>query len=374
MALFVLGAGATRGCSFVKPGENPCLPFLDRDFFTQLQRVGNQKHQKLVRDVMRDIVDLFGTNFDVTMETVFTTLEQTTRMVEAVRENKGYTKVDLLRKKERLKQAIAVILEEALMEHDKRGRSKLVPKHCDNYEKFVKDVLSSRDEIVSFNYDCVIDYALKSYGSGKWNAHHGYGFNLGSRGSLLKGDQYWSPVSPATKKATIHLYKLHGSLHFDIPDVEAIGPAVKLKERPYTKQNGVLRFTIIPPEWHKRYDKGVFATIWNRAARAVSSAEEMIFIGYSMPLTDLHSTTLFRTFVSKGSLKTLVVVNPDQDARRRVRAVLQRGISPETRILSFDYLHEFLAMKRTVWHQVDTEVLNETQEVDAVKVEPAIAV
>ena len=29
MALFVLGAGATRGASFVNPANNPCLPPLD---------------------------------------------------------------------------------------------------------------------------------------------------------------------------------------------------------------------------------------------------------------------------------------------------------------------------------------------------------
>ena len=32
MALFVLGAGATSGASFVNPANNPCLPPLDLDF------------------------------------------------------------------------------------------------------------------------------------------------------------------------------------------------------------------------------------------------------------------------------------------------------------------------------------------------------
>ena len=41
MALFVLGAGATRGASFVDPVKNPCLPPLDLDFYAQLQRIAN---------------------------------------------------------------------------------------------------------------------------------------------------------------------------------------------------------------------------------------------------------------------------------------------------------------------------------------------
>src|SRR5262249_17723771 len=82
MALFVLGAGATRGASFVDPAQNPCLPPLDLDFYAQLQRIANLKHQDTVRDVIKDTVELFGVNFQVTMETVFTTLEHTARMIE----------------------------------------------------------------------------------------------------------------------------------------------------------------------------------------------------------------------------------------------------------------------------------------------------
>ena len=67
MALFVLGAGCTRGSSFVVGRKSPCLPPLDTDFFTQLQRVRNGKHQMLINEVTRDVVELFGHNFNVTM-------------------------------------------------------------------------------------------------------------------------------------------------------------------------------------------------------------------------------------------------------------------------------------------------------------------
>lgn len=114
MALFVFGAGATRGCSFVQPTKSPCIPPLDRDFFTQLQRVSNQKHQKLVRAVMQDVVELFGPNFDFTMETVFTTLEHTIRMLKTTGKHRDFKVADLQAKRDRLKQAIAVILEDSL--------------------------------------------------------------------------------------------------------------------------------------------------------------------------------------------------------------------------------------------------------------------
>lgn len=348
-AVIVLGAGATRGCSFADAAKFPCLPPLDGDFFTQLQRVRNKKHQKLIQQVLEDVVELFGYNFEATMETVFTTLEHTIRLLEAT--GKQFKDIDLANLKEkrrRLIQAVALALEESLTKADTHGGSSLEANNCDHHIRLVKDVLQPADAIVSFNYDCLIDYSLREAGSEKWNARYGYGFKLGSKGSLLKGDVHWQPSAPASQKETIKLLKLHGSLHFDFPAGEE-DPKIKLKQRPYTRQKGDLRFTIIPPEWHKTYDRGAFRTLWQRAAQAINQAEHVVFIGYSLPPTDLHATALFRTSVRSKSLRTLVVVNPDREARRRTRAVLQRGLSSKTRVLSFDKIEHFLALDPSAW-------------------------
>lgn len=349
MALFVFGAGATRGASFVNPQKFPCIPPLDRDFFTQLQRIANPKHQKLVHDVMRDVVDLFGANFDSTMETVFTTLEHTIRMIKTTGETRDLKSADLQSKRHNLEQAIAAVLEESLT--TKKGTSSSHnPRVCRDHQQFVSKILKPKDTMISFNYDCLLDFALKNRGDGKWNAHYGYGFNLGSGGTALSGDKFWDPRAPATKDDTVHFFKLHGSLHFRVTDLESDVSAVKLKERPYTKQGGQSqKFTIIPPESHKEYDKGVFGTLWSKASDAIYRSDHIVLIGYSMPATDLHSSTLFRTSVRGGKLKSLVVVNPDRDARRRIRTVFQRGISSKTRVLSFDHFPEFLAAHRSVW-------------------------
>ena len=67
-------------------------------------------------------------------------------------------------------------------------------------------------------------------------------------------------------------------------------------------------------------------------------------------MTDLHSTALFGTSVKKERLKCLVVVNPDREARKRTREVLQRGLTPNTKVLSFDYFSEFLSADRSLWN------------------------
>jgi hypothetical protein len=348
MALFVIGAGATRGASFVDATKSPCLPFLDRDFFTQLQRIRNPKHQRLVKAVMKDAVDLFGSNFEVTMESMFTTLEHTIRMLGTTGENRAFNKKELKEKRDRLEQAIAATLEEALTIGDEEGHSTQNLKECEFHDCLVKDILEPGDEIISFNYDCVIDDSLKRNGNNKWNPRYGYGFYLGAKGSRLTGDKHWTPTDAATREKTLHLPKLHGSLHFQVSGTDN-NSKVRLKQHPYTKKNGNLEFTIIPPEWHKAYDKGVFATLWKNAAAAINRAQHIIIIGYSLPVTDLHSTALFRTSVRPKRLKSLIAVNPDPLARKRIRSVLQLGLSPETRVLSVDRLAEFVSINRKTW-------------------------
>lgn len=357
MALFVLGAGATRGASFVDPSKNPCLPPLDADFYAQLQRIQNAKHQETIQQVIKDTVELFGVNFQVSMEAVFTTLEHTARMIDTTGENRDFKRSMLEEKKERLKQAIAAALEESLC-----AGGQHVGTECAHHRKLV-EAMQPKDDIISFNYDCLIDETLREYGDRKWNARYGHGFNLGKGGSNLSGEENWQPDNPAVKDESIHLYKLHGSLHYlvtemrkadkerALKDGSASVQKVKLKKRPYTKQNANLRFTIIPPESNKRYDQGVFKRIWKQAGQALHRAETVVVIGYSFPLTDSHANALFRISTKREALKSLVIVNPDREARRRTREVLKRGIGTETRVLVFDKLSEFAATERDLWER-----------------------
>ena len=65
----------------------------------------------------------------------------------------------------------------------------------------------------------------------------------------------------------------------------------------------------------------------------------------SLPHTDLAAQALFMVDAGpKGKanpLELLVIVNPDREARRRIRSVLSRRISNTTRVVVFDYLKEF---------------------------------
>src|SRR5688572_14934278 len=117
-ALIVLGAGATRGASFVAQEDyGVCLPPLDGDFFTQAQRIASDKHQDTVSALIRDAVELFGPNFKITLETMFTVIEHTSRMVRAAPVGAAFKAQRLEEMRVNLLQAVAAVLEESLIEH-----------------------------------------------------------------------------------------------------------------------------------------------------------------------------------------------------------------------------------------------------------------
>jgi hypothetical protein len=302
-----------------------------------------------VQEVIEDVVDLFGVNFRADMELVFTTLEHTLRMVGATKDNRRFAQKDLKLKRDRLLQAIAAALEESLCD----GR-KAIP--CEFHNKLVKE-MSAEDAIISFNYDCTIDHALHDSGSGKWEPHHGYWLPIGKGVKKIAGEDTWRPKGQSRLKEaeTIRLLKLHGALNFLVseqpPKPGVAGRRkVELKARPYTKQKGSLRFTIIPPESAKAYDRGIFQDLWRRAGHEIHQADTIVVIGYSFPPSDLHSSALFRVNVPT-QIKNLVVVNKDPEARRRTRDIMRTGIAPSTRVHSFDTLEEFSRIPREIWNR-----------------------
>ncbi len=240
--VIVLGAGATRGAE--SKSERECLPPLNADFFTQLQRITRAKHRKTVETVMKDVVGLFGSNFTVTMEEYFTQLESIRHTVlRAGRSSPAFSPTQVAANRERLMAALAATLEEST-DVSKRGA---VP--CRHHAALV-DALRPQDTIISFNYDCVMDHALRIHGGGKWSARHGYAL---PRPSRVEGYEHWDAQDPPTSASgSIYLLKLHGSLNWQLPSPqEAETGRITLKQRLY-QQRGTPRFTIIPPEWSKK--------------------------------------------------------------------------------------------------------------------------
>lgn len=348
--VFILGAGATRGCSFVNEmkSQGHCLPPLDSDFFTQLQRVSNASHSARINRLIPGIVDWFGSNYSLGMEQVFIHLEHAEKMLKHLGKEVGQDHGKVMKLKKDLEQSIAIVLGESLTKVKTGGGGSYELLECAWHDIMVEQLARQRDAFISFNYDCVLDDSLRRKGAGKWNAHYGYCFKLRSKGKGLSGHEYWTPAGKVVDQCeTIHVHKVHGSLHFKEDRNGAV-----LKQRPYGNPraaSGDMHFSIIPPESSKAYNEGRFGTTMQQAHRSLREATRLVVIGYSLPPSDQHAEALFRFGLKQKSLQSLVVVNPDSVVRKKIRGSLQRSIKSSTRVLSFDFLEELVQADPRIW-------------------------
>lgn len=334
----ILGAGATRGAEFVDRHNPICVPPLNADFFTQLQRIQTRKHQSTVDGVLRDLLRVYGPNYRVTLEEYVTQLESLAEMVEMLPgSSSAFSAEGLGEMRTRLLNALSAVLEEAA---DVSKSTSLAKKEPCGYHSAIARCLNPKDTIVTFNYDCVMDDALRRIGAGKWSAQYGYCFSNPAR---VTGYEVWSANdAPTGLNSSVNLLKLHGSLNWrPLPSGDA--DEIRLRERPY-KQAGDKEYELVPPENAKRLDgRPTLRRLWANAELALRRAEVLALVGFSFTPTDLHVDSLFRLAMGRNTrLKRVVIVNPNPDHRRAIRAVLARKLADNIRLVQFDYLRDFV--------------------------------
>jgi len=269
----------------------------------------------------------FGKNFTLTMEGFLTQIEHLANVFDDYK-HQGRPPQNPYRKiRQNFLQVLAYVMHEAI------GTTPM----CDYHHSLVT-AMDADDAIISFNYDCAIDYVLKEFGSGKWNAAKGYGVSCARRTC-----EHWNPEQPAGSNSLL-LLKMHGSLNWHPYSNQSTQARLKLKER-WWPQHGNIRFEIVPPEWNKpTIRQGIYKAIWRKARERLKGCEAIVFIGYSLPTTDLPVQALFRVDGKDAeTLRLLTIVNPDPEARKRIREVLRRRIGARTRVLVFDYFKDFHA-------------------------------
>ena len=356
--VIVLGAGATRGAEWQGPHENgrplPArhagapLPALDRDFFDRLQEVSDNEteHAELIRQVTADARWIAKGEIYPSLEGAFTFIEASRSLEADVGFRINGEMPSAVR--ERLLRAVALQLGSALCKPN-AGEGNDAFYRCRHHlwlaNQRTNNIngagLTANDTIISFNYDCLMDHAL-ARGSSAWNPRIGY---------LLDGPANWERWAPGegheVPPESLKLLKMHGSLNW--LDKEDRASGITLSEHNY---RDVRRPLIIPPEWNKQIGEKPFDRIWKVALEAVSQAQSIVFIGYSMPLTDLRAQVMFRAArqSANGNLEKLVVVNPDEHATRRIVQVIDDGTGG-TPVIRLDSWRQFVDMNVGAWHR-----------------------
>jgi hypothetical protein len=99
---------------------------------------------------------------------------------------------------------------------------------------------------------------------------------------------------------------------------------------------------LVPPTFLKDFRRPIFRRLWKNCTDALSTPKMIVFLGYSLPMADLHAQFIFRCGFHnqiEGRLKTasarhpatgaadVIIVNPDQSAARRIESVAGPKIS-----------------------------------------------
>ncbi len=196
------------------------------------------------------------------------------------------------------------------------------------YDNFVKEHFSNtntKNRIVTFNYDDVLD-------------------NILLKNHALK-DVYFSQLKPSAGRAPALdgsesplLLKLHGSVNWNCPsdDFQKIIMRNWVGNKPFfiediwyrnkgcPKSSDKISPCIIPPIESKPITSiSLFRFLWTRACEYLHECRELYVCGYSLPPTDALAASLFKEF-SNDRLETVTVVDPDPSVMTKWRKLLSR--------------------------------------------------
>lgn len=259
--------------------------------------------------------------------------------------------------------------------------------------------ISSEDSIITFNWDTLMDRALKK--ETNWNVDNGY---------VVKPTSVYRDKWEKTNKRDIiqdfpKLLKLHGSSNWLTSHIQPSSdgkleltqetkaedfyvfeysskpystyagrymsgyeefsygyypPNLPLKGKPAPDGHLIVRTIlshpfmpegkssdeglasmplIIPPVKSKEYNLfgSHFSEIWSEAQKELESADKIYVIGYSFPKTDIRTDELFKSaFVKRNTIPYIVILNPNPDLVYE-RFIFDFGIPPEHITIQKEY-------------------------------------
>ncbi len=266
------------------------------------------------RKLIEHVRTVYGPALTVGLETVFNNLDAARTFHEKFKVTSGR----LLEEPKRLIDALRIVLPELL------GES--ITGQCSTHAALAGR-LSVNDAVISLNYDCVMDDALRNHAGFRFDPQRG-GYGL----PVAKGANVWRRQGKGKRaQGSIQLLKLHGSLNWR-------GPAIplRLRAKPYRPvANGV----IAPPLTNKPVTNPPLSEIWRKARTIVGTMRRLVIVGYSMPSADGLVRTLLATDLSEY-LEDIVLVDPSEGTRVRHVDFFGR-IAPKAKVIALRSMRQF---------------------------------
>jgi|GEM_PF-6029513 len=234
---------------------------------------------------------------------------------------------------------------------------------CPNHDAIAR-WLRPEDAVISFNYDLLMDRALRARPD--WSPARSYMMPFTRVGRRHGEEVEWlPPPTSQSGRPPVPLYKPHGSLNWLVPrdpwqtnlnvqldvnsperiarsnaiqrvvyhlqdlnsDFERDFPLLEWWGRYEHEQDDYsfdLHSLIVPPAITKPYRdlEPVVGHLWAfMQHELVSRCTELYLIGYSLREADLRSSWLFRKAAIDGTIERVVVVDPSDDVYARVQNV-----------------------------------------------------
>ncbi len=217
------------------------------------------------------------------------------------------------------KKAFARLVSSAFVGHAVKLRNEQdaeIQRVMQGWGKLVKE----GDTVITFNWDPLHEMALWDASDDKWHYSSGYGF----RPRNVEEGQ----VVPSNVK----VLKLHGSANWGLrgrgdhgpPEVDYISHLFpEVGHLPGSSGSSDFGESLILPSYFKApTEEPVLVEIWELAASALRSADEVVILGYSLPEADSPTRTLLSVALS-GNEK---LKNPKLEKPVQVVAGPQHGL------------------------------------------------
>lgn len=183
------------------------------------------------------------------------------------------------------------------------------------------DALRSQDSILSFNYDTALEEALLATGVAP-----DYGF----------GTARWADT---TREQLV--LKLHGSINFIQTDNGTDVVDFELLTNPTTQFYQLGKPLLVPPTWNKTSPGDPVQAIWSKAWDKLRTATHLVFIGYSLPESDLFFRYLLASALAKNeTLQSVTVLDRGGDTLRRYGGFFSEALRSQQKFRPMENLFE----------------------------------
>jgi hypothetical protein len=211
---------------------------------------------------------------------------------------------------------------------------------------FVSAAHHSRATVVTFNYDTLIECMVATPTGILGNPSEFGQLWQGVAWSELTGDlPPWppgaTPYGGPQQVETLRLLKLHGSLNWYWRAGDSSGVSVARRDlpgwfgkpQPYEEEQrrralpGRTPF-VVPPSASKSdyYANPITQEMWRQAAERLSGARRLVFMGYSLPVTDVTFSNMLRDSVNDSEAQIMIADYCPSPILDRLKAL---GIAPE---------------------------------------------